>query len=120
MTQSEQELAVASAGLLYPSETDAPINVFTWPTPPGGDLGAAVAAHAPRGSKIEEISLEAFFGELADADEAEKFTQLHQAVQRVLTGTRVFRIGRRRIEVYVLGRTAQNELTGLHTVSVET
>ena len=113
-------LKQASAGLLYPSESDEPFDVFRWSAQGKDTAGEQIAAHGGKGRKIEEIAVNLFFRELEDADDAERFKQLRQAAEASLTELKVFRIGSVRIDVYLIGRTHSGEWAGLHTVSVET
>jgi hypothetical protein len=110
----------ATAGLLYPSETDAPMEPFCWPDRGGGSANDQIAARAPRGAKIEHVPVASFFSELDASDDAEKFHRLRGVLESNLAGLSVFRVGARRIDVYLIGRTPANSWAGLHTVSVET
>ena len=53
-------------------------------------------------------------------EEGERWVALRRAIERNLTDVRVFRVGERRVDVYVVGRTRGGEWVGLHTTSVET
>src|SRR5947209_4202913 len=91
-------LREASQGLLYPSETDAPFEPFSWGKAEG-DLTpqkAARLAGASADAPAEEQSLADFFKYLtADgAENADRFKKLQQAVGAALSGARVFRVGR--------------------------
>ena len=114
----------ASKGLLYPSETDAPFEPFSWGKADGDLTPEKVArlAGASAGATVEEQSLADFFKDLtADgAEHAEAFRKLQQAIGERLSGARVFRVGRVNIDVYIVGRTADGEWAGLKTQSVET
>ena len=117
-------LAEASAGLLYPSETDAPFEPFSWGRAEG-DLTpqkAARVAGASAAAAVEEQSVGDFFRYLTaeGAENAERFRRLQQVVGEQLSGARVFRIGRVKIDVYLVGRTQDGEWAGLKTQSVET
>lgn len=117
---SRDELAAilkAADGLLYPSETDAPFDAVRWGGK--GTLDEAVAKVAA-GRPVEETTAGDFFEELEASDEGERWKALREAIEGELDGVRVFRIGERRVDVYVVGRTRSGEWTGVHTVSVET
>jgi hypothetical protein len=112
----------ASAGLLYPSESDAPFDVFRWDAPgdAGGSATKAVAAHSGGGEPVEETSLDAFFTALDGSQDAARFRELRRAVESSLTSPTVVRVGERKIDVYLIGRTRSGAWAGLHTTSVET
>ncbi len=114
----------ASKGLLYPSETDAPFEAFSWGKAAGDLTPQKVAplVKAAAGAPVEEQSLADFFQYLtADgAEHAEAFRKLRQVVGQRLSGVRVFRVGEVNIDVYVVGRTPDGDWTGLKTHSVET
>jgi hypothetical protein len=113
------EIRSASAGLMYPSESDQPFDLVTWPAAPGSARDR-VTAHAGSGRKIAEVSVDAFFKELESADPA--FTKLRKALDSELSGLQIFRAGEgeTRVDIYLLGRAPSGQWAGLHTVSVET
>lgn len=104
-----QQLTKACDGLLYPSETDAPVNVVTLPKgPPRG---------ATAGGTVDE-----FFAELEqmEGEDGERWRALHKVVNETLRDAQVYRQGKRRVKVYVIGKTAGGAWAGLQTESVET
>jgi hypothetical protein len=111
-------LKKASAGLTYPSETDAPFEPFVWEGK--GTARDQVAARAGKGKPIEEVAIDAFFKELEESDDAERFKQLRKVLEEQLQGLKVFRVGKIRIDVYLIGQAKSGKWAGLHTVSVET
>lgn len=123
----------ATNGLLYPSETDAPVVPFVW-TADGGqkELSAAavvqLAGH-PREAVVEEIPAERFFGKVTKKqswhtevgrERARRFTELEALLKEHLRGLRVFRIGSIAIDVYVVGVDTLDRLAGVCTKVVET
>ena len=120
VTDDLKALRQAAAGLMYPSESDAPFDVFTWPAGAGGTAREQVVARTKPGEPIEEVPVGAFFGELEDTDDAARFRALRAALEATLTDVRVFRVGRLKVDVYLIGRTAGGSVAGLHTTSVET
>jgi hypothetical protein len=115
----------ASAGLLYPSESDAPFDLVRWEAAKGDPTPAAVAGIGSKGRKkgrpVEEVSPDEFFAPLAETDDAARFKSLEQVLRKTLTDLKVYRVGgAAKVEVYVLGRAASGEWLGLHTTSVET
>jgi hypothetical protein len=115
-------LREASRGLFYPSESDAPLRVFRWKDC-GKELSAQVVsalARQRRDAPVEEVSMEDFFGELEEGEEAERFRKLRRVLEEHLSGVRVFRIGAVKVKVYVVGKTQAGDWAGLQTTSVET
>lgn len=113
-------LAKASEGLLYPSETDAPFEPFRWPAT-GSELSPAqVARLAHKKGTVEEVPAADFFAELTSGDDGDRFQALQAAICESLTHICVFRIGKTKIHIYLVGQDKQGDWVGLHTVSVET
>ena len=120
MAQDElQALREASRGLLYPSESDEPIEVFTWDTKEP-DAKSAVAARVKKNTKIEEVKLDDFFRELEASDEGTRFKALHQVLLTTLSDVRTLRAGEIEVQIYLIGRTRSGLWGGLHTTSIET
>ena len=126
MTSNElpelRALSLAVDGLEYPSESDAPFEPFHWDRKPAGSAREQVAAHVSPGRPIEEVTVAAFFEQLADSDDAERFTQLRSVLEAQLSQPGIFRVpaGAGEIDLYLVGQTRAGEWVGLHTVSVET
>ena len=113
-----EALRKASEGLLYPSETDAPFEVIALPAAPSA-REALRAADKLQG-KVEEVSLDKFFGELSDSDDAGKFAKLKRTLVETLTDTKVYRVGTPHAHVYIIGKTKSGVIAGLRTMSVDT
>ena len=125
-----RRLEAAAAGLLFPSETDAPLRVFVWHAPPpfspealrgggGGDLAAPIAT----------TDVDHFFGPVLttqpwhgpeEQTRQERFSELVTLLKTELSELTVYKVGQRRITVYVLGRTADDTYLGITTEVVET
>lgn len=115
-------LEQASAGLLYPSETDAPFEAFTWPAATKQESPAdALAARAAK-RRVRQVPLDAFFKALESPDQADRFRALHRTLTSTLSGATGFRVGEgeRKVDVYLIGRTRSGDWAGLRTWSVET
>lgn len=119
-----QALRKASAGLMYPSESDVPFDVFRWETSgsPQAFARDAVAFHVEKGRAIEEIAIEPFFSEIAGALDPHKLSELRRTLQTQLSGLRIFRVGvgEAEVDIYLLGQISGGYWAGLHTRSVET
>jgi hypothetical protein len=110
----------AADGLLYPSESDEPVEVFRWPATAGRSARDAVAAHEPPGEPIDEQPAAEFFDRLRHTTDAEGFDALRRALEAAVADLRVFRVGEVSIAIYVIGKARDGEWAGVRTVSVET
>lgn len=126
-----ETLRQASAGLLFPSETDAPFEPFFWPADSAAALAPEDVARlsgAPADASIKKVKLETFFRDATteedwhNADEkAEvvRFQELVKTLKATLKDAAAFRVGETRIDVYIAGCT-EGGYAGLKTQVVET
>lgn len=124
------ELAAATAGLEFMSETDAPIEPIVWDeTAPTGSAELLSRLGLPHETEIELLDLDTFFRPATtlrdwfDPDEtehAQRFTALAQLLKQRLHNPRVYKIGAINRQVYVLGQTDDGKLAGIKTHVVET
>jgi hypothetical protein len=123
-------LREATDGLMWMSETDAPVDVFVWdgPTPFSPE---ALRAHAgiASGVPVEEMELERFFRnattpqdwhEAAEQEQVRRFTALRDLLHSELRDVRVWRFGDTAKDVYVVGRAPDGTYLGISTKVVET
>src|SRR5262249_28052144 len=105
----------ASAGLLFPSETDAPFEVVEWPGQEGKPDKARVLelVGLPPTTQVKTKTLDAFFKDVAQEQdwmdegekaEARRFGQLVQAIKENLADVKVFLAGRAEADAYIVGR----------------
>lgn len=123
-------LTAAAAGLLVPSESDAPLTPFIW-SGPGPLTADALLAHLnlPPHTPVETRSLHAFLDPLAaihdwfDADQratAARFAALRDLIAASLADVVVYRIGRIQITVVIAGQDPAGATVGLQTTLIET
>jgi hypothetical protein len=123
-------LKCACNGLIFISETDAPVMPF--------DGGAADAVSArtileqtgrSQNETIEERDFDEFFDRLTTSRDwygeeekarAKKFLELYSLLKESLHDRKVFRIGRIRLDIYAVGLDSDGRLTGVSTFAVET
>jgi len=114
-------LKSASKGLMMPSESDAPFEAFAWDET--GELTherLLQLARQPKGTVVEECSLNDLFATVPSADKA-KFQKLRQAIEQQLSGVKVYKIGdEAEREVYIVGKAMDGRWAGLKTKVVET
>lgn len=124
------QIARCCVGLVYISETDAPITVFT------GDvveeLNASTicaSAHLPDDAQITEVDFQKFFSRLiktepwhgnAEHEQTKKFLELKKLLEEDLRDLRIFKAGAIRKNVYAVGLDAENRVIGVSTRAVET
>ena len=117
-------------GLVFMSESDAPLHAVAYAAP-GGDFATAVLLKLlgePAGTKVETLELTQFLrnhtaddGVLENVDLANRYKALQMFMKQELSGTQVYRVGTGpQVHAYALGRTADGSLAGFKTVLTET
>ncbi|MEG4584679.1 nuclease A inhibitor family protein [Microcoleus sp. MOSTC5] len=131
MTDSiTDQLNQASEGLLFPSETDAPFEVVSWPTQE--ELTQTklleLTGHPPD-APVEMRTVDEFFA-IATSEEAwhdeeeretaKRFQNLVNFLKQNLSQLQVYRVGSVEIDAYIVGVTQNGDWAGLSTQVVET
>jgi hypothetical protein len=99
-----EALKRASKGLLFPSESDAPLELVG----------------AEEGTGVEETTLADLLRTVPPEDKAQ-FDQLAKVLKEQLTGIKVYKVGdEAEREVYIVGKTKDGQWAGLKTSVVET
>jgi hypothetical protein len=128
-----EQLKPTTAGLLFPSETDAPVVPFVWETPEGhleftAESVVKLSGH-PADTPVEEIGFDDLFAKVTQPRDwhnevgrkrTEGFTALRDLLRENLRGIRVFRLGTISIDVIVVGVDPKDRLAGVTTKVVET
>ena len=120
----------ACDGLVYISETDAPVVPFRGAEAPS-ITGKVILQQTGRnaGETIEETSFEMFFERLTTVEDwfsqrqrgmAASFYVLRTLLEKNLCGPRVFRIGRIQIQILAVGLDKDSCVMGVMTRAVET
>jgi hypothetical protein len=107
--------------LLFPSETDAPMEAFVWPGGSGPPTEATIRANA----KVDKDTLvaQSTLADLAQTIPEESrgdFLPLFGLLGHHLSGTTVFKVGETEMDLYVVGRTDDGQYAGVKTKVVET
>jgi hypothetical protein len=123
-------IADACRGLNYVSETDAAVEPVAFgPAHDTTEAGFREAAALPPDARVETVPAEVFFAPVAAArpwhttmqkKNAAGFAALWRLLESELEGVRVYRVGRVRIDIYVVGMDGGGEWTGVRTKAVET
>ena len=123
------QLRQLTQGLYYVSESDAPLEVVSYPKPAEVDKECILKlAGLPPDTPYEAQDLLYFLrnhtaddGVLQDPALANRYKALQVFMKQELDGTAVYRLGSSpRIQAYALGQTAGGELAGFKTVLTET
>lgn len=127
-----EQLQAAAAGLLYISETEHPFEVVHLPHVQDSSMLAAALSEqpeVPENTEVETVALHDFFlpmtQEAPDAGEEERkatqrFRELQELLEQNLQEAKVYRLGHRQIQAFILGQTATGDYAGLKTKLVET
>ncbi|MCL1495161.1 MAG: nuclease A inhibitor family protein [Pseudanabaena sp. Salubria-1] len=129
MTTKEitDRLTKLSEGLLFPSESEYPLEPFTWKSATLNRKTILTQAGKLAKTPIEAIALEDFFATVVtdqdwfedeDREIAQRFRDLQTAIA-TLENVQVFRLGKVEIDVYIVGEIGQ-DLVGLRTTVIET
>jgi hypothetical protein len=119
----------AARGLLFPSETDAPLEAFEWPIGELNPQRLLEKTGHPPDTAVGELDLDAFFAPACrEADwqkprqqaNAQRFQALLAILKNSLGEIKVYRVGSVEADVYIVGQNQEGTLSGLKTRIVET
>jgi histidine triad (HIT) family protein len=117
-----EALRRASKGLLFPSESEAPLEPFLW-GPAAGPLTpnrVRQLARAGEDEAVEETTLDALLRTVPSEDRP-RFDRLAAVLLQQLSGVKVYKVGdEAEKQVYVVGKAPDGQLAGLKTTVVET
>jgi len=113
-----KQLQAATKGLLFPSESEAPVEAFAWPAAASPE--AALRANVPieEGAAVEQVTL-AQLKRTIPSESRDSFKPLFDLLAKLKDAT-VFKVGEVNVAVYVVGRTADGQYAGVKTEVVET
>jgi len=127
-----EKLKQASDSLLMMSESEYPFEAFLWSNQAQEPMTAQkllqLTGHSPETS-VEEVELDYIFRNCAEEKEwhdetqkqnVQKFQSLIKTLKDNLIDIKVYRIGTINIDVYILGKTLDEDLAGISTKVVET
>jgi hypothetical protein len=126
----EKRLARATKGLVYMSETDAPVEPVVWTDVERLEPTVVVARSGlTEGIQVDVVDVETFFAPLVEEQDwygeeelrtARRFARLKRLLDRETDDLRVFRCGDREVDYLILGRTPDGHVAGVRTKAVET
>jgi hypothetical protein len=126
------QLKNASNGLLFMSESDAPIEPFHWEAFNKQALNPESLLQRTGHSEctpVEVVDVDSFFKvvtteqdwqEKEEKETVKKFQTLVETLKHNLSDIKVYRLGKTDIDVYIVGKTASGEYAGISTKVVET
>jgi hypothetical protein len=136
MTEQKHTLADrlrrATDGLVYQSESDAPVEPFLITGFAEPELTpAALLAFTKRdpSTPVATVSFDDFFADLValedwygdeERDTAKRYRRLVRLLESALSDLEVYKVGERSLDVYVVGKTPAGEFAGVTTKAVET
>jgi hypothetical protein len=114
-------LRKAAKGLLFTSETDAPLKPFVWEGGPDKLSNKDVVKLAgEEDADVEQQSLDDFFRVVPPEDKP-KFDELAKVLKEQLADIKVFKVGdEAEKNAYIVGKTKDGKWAGLKTTVVET
>ncbi len=123
-------LQEATDGLLMMSESEYPFEVIFWEEKEALTTEKLLQlTNHPQDAPVEEVELEYFFRNCAfekewhdeiQKEEVKKFQLLLQTLNDNLKEIKVYRVGTISIDVYIIGKTSDENLTGVSTKVIET
>ena len=122
------EIAKSTSGLVYISETDAPIEPFFGGQVESVDVNQVVQQMFASGN-LETVNAKQFFVRLTaekdwfgerEKQTARRFSVLQKLLEENLRDLNAFKVGHIQVEIYVVGLDADNNLVGIKTKAVET
>ncbi|HEX6279329.1 MAG TPA: nuclease A inhibitor family protein [Pyrinomonadaceae bacterium] len=124
-----QRLEDICRSLAYISETDAAIEPFIVATSTARPFGGYTGALGIEKGPVEEVGFDEFFERLTatrewhrdvDRQRAMRFEKLRDLLRENLEDIRVIRVGKIRIDIYVVGVYDDTQLIGVRTKAIET
>lgn len=121
----------ACEGLVYTSETDAPVTAFmaaVFIGKPGAE-GFLEQIDDEPGDLVQEIDFIKFFERLTAVNDwhgererlrAKQFLDLQKLIEDNLSDLKVYKVGDVRIQIYAVGIDNEGRLMGIRTSAVET
>lgn len=119
-------------GMLYPSETDSPIDVFVWDCSEQGafTLNTLLGYYGfSDDTNVSEVPAEEFFEGLTEiyewhtneeVDHANRFKEVRDLFFANVTNPKHYWVGEHTVHVFLVGRTCDGNYIGLRTYIVET
>lgn len=124
-----RQLERASRGLVFISETDATVSPIVAGVPRSRSLRSYLTALKIKEKPVKEVAVNDFFDRLTAKKDwhgpQEKklrrgFEKLRAELEQALEDIRVIRVGKTRIDIYIVGVDQEGRLAGVRTEAIET
>jgi Nuclease A inhibitor-like protein len=117
-----------TAGLLFQSESDYPVEPFEEKAAGAASARDFVALKGTEGAAVRELDFSFFADAVKEQDwhdeearaRVKKFQALVKFLKESLTDIKVYRVGGTEADIYVVGKTAAGDFAGVKTKVVET
>lgn len=129
LSSFDERIAQICDGLIYISETDAPLTPFQSDAPKELNAVAIAEIASVDASPVEMVSADAWFARLVEEkdwwgtdekDIAKRFARLNALLEEHLRDLLVFRFGRIQIDIFIVGTDPDGHIVGVRTHAVET
>jgi hypothetical protein len=123
------ELKKITKGLTYQSESDYPVKPFFLKGDGKKSLAATEVAELSGKKPVKKIDFDEFFNPAISQEDwygpeerkkAQQFQELVKTLKENLTDIKVYKSGKAKMDVYVIGKTADGAFAGISTTVVET
>ena len=123
------QLSKASQGLLWLSESDYPFETIYWENVDNIEEKLLEVTNSIGHTMLQVRELDKFFqGVTEEKDwyndeemaECKRYQELVKLLKTHLRDIKVYRVGEVEVSCYILGKTENNAIAGLSTISVET
>lgn len=125
-----RDLERLGEGLLFPSESDYPLEPFAWRSAKPFSAEALLRECGyPEGTAVEVVEVDYFFRNVIldqewhtpeDRENVRRFRKLLAYLKSELAGVSVYRVGEVSIDAYILGESPDGHVIGLKTTVIET
>jgi hypothetical protein len=128
MSSLSPQLEQAAKGLLFISESEAPLEPFTLPAGTSAETqDGFLVAMGQTGQPVEQVELPYFFRNMVRPSEdpaaqaaAERFKALQTWLETNLQELKVYRVGQTEVQAYIIGKAQDGSWLGLKTTLIET
>lgn len=129
MTNTIDLLKQTTAGLMMPSESEYPFEVFSWESFALNESTVLEKTGHSQGTTVKMVGVDDFFRvatteedwhEEEEKETVSKFQTLVNTLKTNLNNLQVYKIGSKEIDVYIIGTTPDSKLTVVSTKVVET
>ncbi|MBD2132606.1 nuclease A inhibitor family protein [Sphaerospermopsis sp. FACHB-1094] len=128
MTNTIDLLKQTTAGLMMPSESEYPFDVFSWESFPLNETTVLEKAGQSQDTQVKIVGIDDFFRvatteedwhKTEEKETVRKFQTLVNTLKTNLNNLQVYKIGSKEIDVYIIGATPDG-IAGISTKVIET